>query len=127
MGLDIVGYFFKKAASAEGGYYETPLHYAVFHGNLEITEYLIEKGADVNARNRNSDTPLHHAVLMGKVDIAKILLKHNANVNARNNWGMTVLGYAADQELVELLLAHGASILCLGFNSCSTIAVILQK
>lgn len=110
-GLDIVGYFFKKAASAEGGYYETPLHYAVFHGNLEITEYLIEKGADVNARNRNSDTPLHHAVLMGKVDIAKILLKHNANVNARNNWGMTVLGYAADRELVELLLAHGASIL----------------
>lgn len=110
-GLNIVGYFVKKVASAEGGYYETPLHYAVFHGNLEITEYLIEKGADVNARNRNSDTPLHLAAMNGNVDIAKILLKHNADVNAKNNEGKTALDYATNnnhQELVELLLAHGA-------------------
>ncbi|WP_264705551.1 ankyrin repeat domain-containing protein [Wolbachia endosymbiont (group A) of Gymnosoma rotundatum] len=113
-GLDIVGYFFKKAASAEGGYYETPLHYAVFHGNLEITEYLIEKGADVNARNRNSNTPLHLAIMKGKIDVVKVLLKHNADVNAKNNEGKTALHYATDfnhRDLVELLLAHGASIL----------------
>lgn len=105
-GLDIVGYFVKKAASAEGGYYETPLHYAVFHGNLEITEYLIEKGADVNARNRNSDTPLHLAIMRGKIDVVKVLLKHNADVNAKNNEEKTALYYAANnnyQELVECI------------------------
>ncbi|MCM1001054.1 MAG: ankyrin repeat domain-containing protein, partial [Wolbachia endosymbiont of Melophagus ovinus] len=60
---------------------------------------------------KDGSTPLHFAAMKGKVDIAMVLLKHNANVNARTNWGMTVLGYAADdhQELVELLLAHGAA------------------
>ncbi len=48
----------------------------------------------------------------GKIDVAKVLLKHNADVNAKNNEGKTALYYAAKynhQELVELLLAHGAS------------------
>ncbi|MFP3015540.1 MAG: ankyrin repeat domain-containing protein [Wolbachia sp.] len=42
-----------------------------------------------------------------------MLLKHNADVNAKNNEGKTALHYAANnnhQELVELLLAHGASL-----------------
>ncbi|MDR2046259.1 MAG: ankyrin repeat domain-containing protein [Rickettsiales bacterium] len=50
--------------------------------------------------------------MTGNVDIAKVLLKHNADVNAKNNEGKTALYYAAKynhQELVELLLAHGAS------------------
>ncbi|WP_174132675.1 ankyrin repeat domain-containing protein [Wolbachia endosymbiont of Atemnus politus] len=47
----------------------------------------------------------------GEFDIAKMLLKHNADVNAKNNKRMTALRYATNdnrQELVELLLAHGA-------------------
>jgi len=41
----------------------TPLHYAVFHGNVEMTKLLIEKGADVNAQAADGSTPLHVAVL----------------------------------------------------------------
>ncbi|WP_265021650.1 ankyrin repeat domain-containing protein [Wolbachia endosymbiont (group A) of Icerya purchasi] len=51
------------------------------------------------------------AAMTGNVDIAKVLLKHNADVNAKNNEEKTALHYAAKynhQELVELLLAHGA-------------------
>ncbi|WP_265045389.1 MULTISPECIES: ankyrin repeat domain-containing protein [unclassified Wolbachia] len=97
--------------NAENDEGATVLHYAIIGKNLEVVKYIIEKGANVNAKDKDGKTPIHHAVLMGKVDIAMVLLKHNANVNARNNWGMKVLGYAADdhQELVELLLAHGAS------------------
>ncbi|WP_353289347.1 ankyrin repeat domain-containing protein [Wolbachia endosymbiont (group A) of Paraperithous gnathaulax] len=50
--------------------------------------------------------------MTGNVDIAKVLLKHNADINTKNNEGRTALHYAAKynhQELVELLLAHGAS------------------
>lgn len=49
---------------------------------------------------------------MRKVDIAMVLLKHNADVNTKNNEGRTALHYATDfnhRDLVELLLAHGAS------------------
>ncbi|WP_369408520.1 ankyrin repeat domain-containing protein [Wolbachia endosymbiont of Litomosoides brasiliensis] len=45
------------------------------------------------------------------MDVAKILLKHNADVNVENNKGKTALYCAAEcnhQELMELLLAHGA-------------------
>jgi hypothetical protein len=41
----------------------TPLHYAVFHGNVEMTKFLIENGADVNAPAADGSTPLHVAVL----------------------------------------------------------------
>lgn len=54
---------------------------------------------------------LHLAAMNGEFDIAKMLLKHNADVNAKNNKRMTALCYATNdnrQELVELLLAHGA-------------------
>ncbi len=111
--LSIVKCLISKGAdvNVKNGNNETPLHTAVEDENLELTKYLVEKGANVNAKDKDGSTPLHFAAMKGKVDIAMVLLKHNANVNARTNWGMTVLGYAADdhQELVELLLAHGAA------------------
>lgn len=36
----------------------TPLHQAVLHGFTEIVEYLLKRGADTRARNRNGETPL---------------------------------------------------------------------
>ena len=81
---------------------------------LGTTEYFIQKGADVNAKDKDGNTPLHLAAMNGKIDVAKVLLKHNADVNAKNNEGRTALHYATDfnhRDLVELLLAHGASIL----------------
>ncbi|WP_341815111.1 ankyrin repeat domain-containing protein [Wolbachia endosymbiont (group A) of Chalcis sispes] len=72
----------------------------------------MQKGANINAKDKNGNTSLHLAAMNGKIDVAKVLLKHNADVNAKNNEGKTALYYAAKynhQELVELLLAHGAS------------------
>ncbi|WP_265033965.1 ankyrin repeat domain-containing protein [Wolbachia endosymbiont (group A) of Sicus ferrugineus] len=79
---------------------------------LGTTEYFIQKGADVNAKDKDGNTPLHLAAMKGKIDVVKILLEYNADVNTKNNEGRTALYYAANnnhQELVELLLAHGAS------------------
>ncbi|WP_255446438.1 ankyrin repeat domain-containing protein [Wolbachia endosymbiont of Drosophila santomea] len=52
--------------------------------------------------------------MMENFDTARVLLKRKADVNAKNNRGMTALHYATDfdhRDLVEWLLAHGASIL----------------
>ena len=38
---------------------ETPLHYSCLIGNLPIVEYLIENGADIEAKTSNKETPLH--------------------------------------------------------------------
>lgn len=42
---------------------KTALHFAAFAGHPEIVEYLIENGADVNAKDIYNMTPLHAAVL----------------------------------------------------------------
>ncbi|KAI1084220.1 hypothetical protein F5B20DRAFT_524057 [Whalleya microplaca] len=42
---------------------QTLLHYAIEHGSLPICEALVQKGADINARDRLGNTPLAHAIL----------------------------------------------------------------
>ena len=40
----------------------TPLHFAACIGHNAMTEYLLSKGANPNARCHNGDTPLHIAL-----------------------------------------------------------------
>ena len=52
------------------------MHIAAGEGHKEIAELLIEKGADVNAKNERSWTPLHIAARSGHEEIADLLRKH---------------------------------------------------
>lgn len=91
----------------------TPLHYACMRNmvnlsfqKVNIAKFLIDKGADVNAKNIYGDTPLHYAS-MNNIEITKLLLDNGADVNARNKYDQTPL-YNAIHETVELLKSYGA-------------------
>ena len=71
----------------------TPLSWAAFVGDAEITEYLIKAGADVNGKNNDSGTPLHIAAFMGQDEIADLLLQNGADVEARDDNGETPLNH----------------------------------
>jgi tankyrase len=89
----------------------TPLHLAAGYNNLEVAEFLLEQGADVNAQDKGGLIPLHNASSYGHLDLAALLIKHNTTVNATDNWGFTPLHEAAQKgrtQLSALLLAHGA-------------------
>uniref|UniRef100_A0A669PWR0 Poly [ADP-ribose] polymerase n=1 Tax=Phasianus colchicus TaxID=9054 RepID=A0A669PWR0_PHACC len=89
----------------------TPLHLAAGYNNLEVAEYLLEHGADVNAQDKGGLIPLHNAASYGHVDIAALLIKYNTCVNATDKWAFTPLHEAAQKgrtQLCALLLAHGA-------------------
>src|SRR6516225_1870575 len=92
----------------EGG--STALHHAAGYGPLANVELLLNKGADVNAKNGRRSTPLHWAIY----DEAKVrlLLSKGADVNARQAQGRTPLFLAAmlgdSVPTMRLLLTAGA-------------------
>ena len=90
-----------------------------------VAKLLIDKGADINARDDESLTPLIWAIIRGKKGLAELLIENCANVDlalektsvgageGMTPWvkGTTPLHFAADSgdsEMVKLLLASGA-------------------
>jgi ankyrin repeat protein len=88
----------------------TALHHAAGYGPLDNLQLLVDKGADVNAKNRRGSTPLHWAIHDGAK--VRLLLAKGANVNARQAQGRTPLYLAAmlgdGVPTLRLLLSKGA-------------------
>jgi ankyrin repeat protein len=72
---------------------------------------LIDRGAAVDARDREGATALGRAAQAGKTAVATLLIERGANVNARAVDGSTPLFYAAEADraaMARLLLDRGA-------------------
>lgn len=70
------------------------LHYAAFAGHVELTRFLIENKADVNARSTNGSTVLMMAAREGHEKIASLLLEHGALRTAKNDLDEDALKWA---------------------------------
>ena len=70
----------------------------IYHHNannpFEIMDYLLEKGADVNAQDNLGTTVLMMAVMNNEPAYVKYLLRHGANPNIKTNYGFTALTFA---------------------------------
>lgn len=58
----------------------TPLHEASLHGNVDVSLSLIDRGADVNAHNRDGVTPLHLACAFASADMVRALIDRGADM-----------------------------------------------
>jgi ankyrin repeat protein len=98
-----------------GRYGLTALHYAVRGGNLPLIKALLEKGARVDAVDKDGLTPLLQlAKTRSKADpipVMELLVASGADVLARDDMEGTLLMHFArrgNAEAVQWLLAHGA-------------------
>jgi ankyrin repeat protein len=95
-------------------YDDTALHSAALRGRSDVVPLLIEKGADVNAKEtKNGNTPLSLAASKGFTPIVKILLEHGADPNSVDQIGFSVLMIAAQDgksEIANLLVQHKANV-----------------
>ncbi len=79
-----------------------PLHEACILGNVEVVEFLINKGANVNILNISRETPLHKAAYHGHEDIVSTLLKNGADPRALTTSFETPYDYAKYKNNPEL-------------------------
>ncbi|MEX0677784.1 MAG: ankyrin repeat domain-containing protein [Pirellulales bacterium] len=104
-----------NARSALGN---TPLVAAASHpGNLQVVKLLVDKGADVHSQNSNNVSALAAAVGANDAEAVRFFLDHGCKpAQIRNLFGAagnSLLEIAAGNggdDIVELLLAHGADV-----------------
>ena len=73
----------------------TALSWAALRDDTKVAKFLIEKGAEVNAKSRDGSTPLHSAAFLGRAEIAELLIQKGANINPTNYKGETLLDVSA--------------------------------
>jgi ankyrin repeat protein len=89
------------------------LHQAVEIQSLEIVETLVQRKADINARNSEGRSPLHIAASLGNDPILLILLHARAKVNQLDKMGRTPLHLASLHGFFRTcthLLDHGSNV-----------------
>ncbi|KAL3319329.1 hypothetical protein Ciccas_002011 [Cichlidogyrus casuarinus] len=84
----------------------TPLHFAAGYGRRDIVEYLVNKGADIDAKDDGGLIPLHNACSFGHFSVVQSLIAAGSNPNAPDSWNFTPLHEAVlkDEPSVCLLL-----------------------
>lgn len=79
----------------------------------DASALLIERGAEVNARDTFGQTPLHIAAYVGNAPLVDFLLKKGADADLADRNGRSPLHLAArrdHQKVVQLLMARGAQV-----------------
>ena len=101
-----------RLAKDDGG--RTALALAATGFNEELVKFLLDCGADVNARDNEGATPLHYAAMVRRTELGVVLLERGADVNAKDNSGLTPLQQILDDDFgldfIKMLVAEGADL-----------------
>ncbi len=75
----------------------------IFNQNVETSKLLLEAGADVTIKNKKEKTPLHIAVNWNHSNRAELLISHGTNANEKNIDGWIPLHWAAMESGMEVV------------------------
>jgi len=105
---EIAKFLIAKGARCRKGFLQDVL----MIGWYDVAMLVIDKGVDVNTKDKDGYTPLH---LANNIEFTKLLIARGADVNANNKNGSTPLHMAVftrkgRKEIVEILIANGADV-----------------
>jgi ankyrin repeat protein len=90
---------------------------AAGNGDTAAVRQMLEKGANIEAKDDKGYTALITAAYLGNTEVVKLLLAKGANIDAMNDEGSTALikavfsGFlSGSNEVVKLLLTKGANV-----------------
>jgi len=84
---------------------DTALHRA---SDLEIAKFLIESGADVNAKDWQGRSVLHHAIEDNEIGMVKLLIESGADINSKADGRQSPLDLArrsGNKEMLALVMS----------------------
>ena len=92
----------------------TLLHLAAWQGQVSIIHFLVDHGAEIDAKGERALTPLHYAAEHGQTAAIQALIERGAAAD-NNDPGFTPLMWGAacglrERSAVEALVRHGADI-----------------
>ncbi|WP_239662083.1 ankyrin repeat domain-containing protein, partial [Brachyspira hyodysenteriae] len=130
----------------------TPLMIAALRNDYDMVQFLVEKGADVNAKTHSEYSSVVTPLLLSldyehiesrydeNSSVAEFLINNGADINVKNNHGETPLMYASklhNIKVVELLIQKGADInafnnygntaLIYGVNNLETVKLLVEN
>lgn len=112
------------------GYSEPTLHESATGGNLAGVKRHLEKGADIDARDKNGgSTPLICAARAGHVDIIKFLVARGADGNKHSWHGNNPLMWAVfnnQSNMVKLLVSNGVDIEATNRSGVTALLIAIQ-
>ena len=125
--LDFVKYLLNKGfdINSFSSDLRTPLSYAVIANKINVVNYLISQGADVNLYNIRS--PLHKAIENDNIRMVQCLLDNRANIEAIDcdrNTPLMVAIKEKKREIVNLLIERNANVNAVNKNKNVLITAI---
>lgn len=91
---------------------EFSVHSAILNDDLSMLESLINKGADLNERDKNGDTPLILAIKENKHHIVARLLEEGADTNklgANTHTPLALASLLEHRECIDMLMQYGTT------------------
>jgi ankyrin repeat protein len=95
----------------------TPLHIAATAGRVATIEFLLSRGADIEARTSGGQTPLFQTIPLAAGDAFVCLLGRGARLDERDYEGRNILQFALFWQrprMVDLILSRGFLVSCRG-------------
>lgn len=99
-----------NAAQGDG---TTPLHWAIYKIDVDLTRALLDHGAEPDVMNNYGSSPLAEAVKVADPRLVEMLLDAGSDVEVPNQEGQTALMLAARAgalDVAEFLVSHGADV-----------------
>jgi ankyrin repeat protein len=82
----------------------TALHYLSDHFDLGMAKLLLEKGADVNIKDKHGNNPLWYSLSNNKcIELTKLFVSAGADIYSKNLYGKSVFDKTLKYEGEELV------------------------
>jgi ankyrin repeat protein len=105
--IEMVKLLIKDENDFKSRKYDNALIWAASNGHFEVVKYLVEKGADIHAKD---DQPLQYACVFGHFKIAKYLVEKGAHIHAGNDYGFRRACHHGHFQVSRFLIEKGCNI-----------------